>query len=102
MKIVDDRQSGSRIELACGNVVLVRLKENPTTGYCWSLEDAGGLMLEASAPVAGGGAVGAAGVHEFRLRAMQPGLGHVQLKHWRAWQGDSSVIGRFDITVQIT
>ena len=55
MKIVDDRQSGSRIELACGNVVLVRLKENPTTGYCWSLEDAGGLMLEASAPVAGAG-----------------------------------------------
>ena len=102
MKVVDDSQCGARIELPCGGVALVRLKENPTTGYRWSLEDAGGLVLEASAPLTGGGAVGAAGVHEFRLRAIQPGLSQIQLKHWREWQGDSSVIARFNITVQIT
>lgn len=93
MLVVDERQSGTSIDVPRGEVLAIRLKENAAAGYRWSLENADGLALEES--VDAGAAPGAAAVHEFRFRAAAPGTYQLRLKNWRDWQGDGSVVGRF-------
>jgi inhibitor of cysteine peptidase len=102
MRVIDEQQSGASIELPRGEVLAIRLKENAATGYRWSVDAADGLQLQEDSSHAGAGnAPGAAGFHEFRFDAAQPGTHDVRLKHWRDWQGEGSVIGRFQVTVRV-
>lgn len=99
MLVVDEQQSGSSVEVPSGEVLAIRLKENATTGYRWTLESAQGLTVEEDIQP-GCAAPGAAAIHEFRVRAATPGTRQLRLKHWREWQGDDSVVGRFEIAVR--
>lgn len=99
MMVVDEGQSGSAVHLLPGEVLAIRLKENPSTGYRWSVESADGLAPEDGASSAS--LPGAAGVREFRFRAVATGPHQLSLKHWRDWQGEGSVIGRYQIHVNI-
>ena len=93
MVVVEEGQSGTGVEVPAETWLAIRLRENPTTGFRWSVENADGLAVEES--VDRSGAPGAAGLHEFRFRAPAPGSHHLRLKHWRDWEGETSVIGRF-------
>jgi inhibitor of cysteine peptidase len=99
--LVDERHSGSRVEVRPGEMVTVRLKENPTTGYRWAVEQAGGLRLESDHHAGAGPAPGAAGVRELGFRASERGEHVLRLKQWRDWQGEGSVVGRFQLSVQV-
>ena len=99
--VVDEQQAGRRIDVRLGDVVTVRLKENPTTGYRWAVEQAGGLQLEGDRNAGVGPAPGAGGVRELDFRAGTPGDHELRLKQWRDWQGDASVIGRFLLSVHV-
>ena len=99
--VVDEQQSGNRIDVRSGDVVTVRLKENPTTGYRWAIEQAGGLQLEDDRNANVGPAPGASGMRELNFRAGAPGDHVLRLKQWRDWQGDASVIGRFQLSVHV-
>lgn len=83
---------------------MLRLAENPTTGYQWAL-DAGSddvLALQASDYVGPTGpAVGGGGERLFTLKAKQAGTATVRLKLWRAWGGDKSITERFAATVRV-
>lgn len=93
MVVVEEQQSGTRVDVPASEWLAIRLKENPGTGYRWSVEQADGLTIEES--VDRGGAPGAAGMHEFRFRASVPGSHYLSLRHWRDWEGDTSVTSRF-------
>ena len=103
--ILSEADKGSRQTAARGDHVIVRLKENPTTGYQWALDQLGtpGLELEdttfvsADTKSAGGG-----GARAFAFKAAQAGAAALSLKLWRQWQGDASIIDRWDVTVDIT
>lgn len=99
--VVDEQQSGNRIDVRPGEVVTIRLKENPTTGYRWAIEQAGGLQLEGDRHAGMGPAPGAGGMRELNFRAQVPGDHVLRLKQWRDWQGDASVIGRFQLSVHV-
>ncbi len=99
MLVVDEQQSGASVDVPVGEELAIRLKENAATGYRWAFESSEGLTVEESVQP-GGAAPGAAGVHEFRVRASTPGSRQLRLKHWRDWQGEDSVTGRFDIQVR--
>lgn len=103
MLIVDELQSGTGVDVARGDVLAIRLRENATTGYRWALDNADGLALEQSdnAGAGAGGAPGAVGLREFRFRAVAPGTHQLRLKHGRDWQGDESVIGHFLLSVRV-
>ncbi len=107
MLIVDELQSGTGVDVARGDVLAIRLRENASTGYRWALDNADGLALEQSdnagtdAGAGAGGAPGAAGLREFRFRAVAPGTHQLRLKHGRDWQGDGSVIGHFLLNVRV-
>lgn len=82
---ITDEQKAS---VAVGDCVTVRLTENATTGYLWSVKRVGdGLAVEAERSVPPAEAApGAAGQHLLRIRATDPGTWYVDLRLGRAWE----------------
>ena len=99
-----EADKGKTIDVPQGTEVLIRLKENPTTGYRWAIDQNDDTVLPlqssnfSSTP---GAAVGAGGTRIFTFTAKQPGTAHLQLKLWREWLGDSSITERYDVTIQV-
>jgi inhibitor of cysteine peptidase len=97
--------NGKTIEVKAGDTLVIRLDENPTTGYRWAVERGGeGFFDPPSAefirdPDA---KTGAGGSRIFTFHALKPGKTSLALKYWRAWQGESSVSSRFDVDVLVT
>ena len=95
---------GTSVAVAPGDIIIIRLPENPTTGYQWTVEmvDAATLALQRTefspAPEAG---VGSGGGKTFTFKAQKPGTAHIQLKLWRAWAGDASIRDRYHVTIQV-
>ena len=95
---------GGTVTVRPGDVIAISLEEDPTTGFRWvldrndedSLEAVGSNYLPAQPSGAGG-----TGQHVFRFKAARAGQVRLALKRWRQWEGDRSIVGRFEITVRI-
>ena len=98
---LSEQDNGRTIELSAGDIVTVRLKENPTTGYRWTVENAGGLELVDDRFEGGGGAIGAAGVRVLQFRSSSTGSHDLRLKNRQEWEGDSSIVERFNLTIAV-
>jgi len=85
-----------------GDSVELRLPENPTTGYRWSIDisPAGAATLTASRWNPGGPGIGAAGTREFVIAVRERGAVRMHAKLWREWQGEGSAIERRDFNLQ--
>jgi inhibitor of cysteine peptidase len=94
-----EKDNGRTIEIAVGDLLIVRLNENPTTGYRWELVNTKGLEVAGDRFESKGDAIGAAGIRVFQFRANSLGRQELQLKNWRKWESDSSVIDHFDATI---
>jgi len=92
---------GRTVEVEAGAVVTVLLRENPSTGYRWTVDMAGDLeqITDRANP---GEAMGGAGTRELQFRAAQRGTHEVHLKNWRSWEGDASVRQRWNVTIVVT
>lgn len=82
-----DAQDGSSFNLHVGDVVVLRLAENPTTGYRWDIIQAQGFELEAddftNAPAAG---VGHGGERALRFKATAVGAARIEAALRRSWE----------------
>jgi inhibitor of cysteine peptidase len=95
----NDRTVDARV----GDVVQVSLPENATTGYRWTIDRYDEDIIEAvgSEPRYPADAVGSGGRVAFTFKAKKTGAGEIALKHWRHWEGDRSVIGRFHVRLNV-
>ena len=90
-----------------GDVLLVRLHENASTGYRWALDalDEAKLELVKSEYLREGAAkkvvVGSASGMTWTLKAKAKGTTQVKLKLWRSFEGDKSIQQRFTVTLKI-
>jgi inhibitor of cysteine peptidase len=89
-----EQDSGRTVDMKLGGIVIVHLKENPTTGYRWTVETDSGLE-QISDCFKAGEAIGAAGVREFQFRLTKVGSYELRIKNRREWEGEGSVIARF-------
>lgn len=91
-------------EIWVGERLVVRLPENPATGFTWAVEETDRRLLALDgtdyAPPTEG-FVGARGLRSFTFTARQPGEVALKFKYWRFWGGDASTTERYAITVQI-
>ena len=89
--------------LHVGDSVELRLPENPSTGYRWSINIAlaDAATLTASRWNAGGPGVGVGGTREFVITVKEPGMVRLHAKLWREWQGEGSAIERREFTLQV-
>ncbi len=95
---------GKSITLQQGQTLVVQLSENPTTGFRWAIDrndDAILALHDSDYVMATGSGIGGGGQRTFTFTAQQPGSVHLQLKLWREWEGDTSVIERFDAAVEV-
>jgi inhibitor of cysteine peptidase len=103
-----ESNDGEVIRVRVKEEIELRLPENPTTGFRWSVVRSDRLVEE---PVESGAPqtrpaqptlIGAGGIRTFRFRPRETGTGRLELKLWREFEGDSSVVRRFavDVTVE--
>jgi inhibitor of cysteine peptidase len=95
--------NGRVVAANVGDTIAVRLDENPTTGYTWSIASIDGARLEAGSPTREPGArVGAGGTTTWPIQARAAGRARLELVHARSWAGEASAAERFAVTFDIT
>jgi inhibitor of cysteine peptidase len=95
---------GRSITVHADDKIIINLIENPTTGYVWAIDKMNPTVLVSQDPTfssTSGGAIGSGGTRIFTFTANQPGTVPLQFKLWRKWQGDSSIIERYDVTIRV-
>lgn len=103
-KIFTGEQSGSSVDLKAGELVTIRLEENPTTGYSWNMSFTKGLELikDEFFSSAGTELVGAGGVHEWTVKANSTGQYNVSGIYKRPWEGITGDEDTFNLTLNIS
>jgi inhibitor of cysteine peptidase len=91
------------VDVRLGDVVQVSLPENATTGYRWTIDRYDEDIVEAvgNEPRYPADAVGSGGRVAFTFKGKKIGAGEIALKHWRHWEGDRSIIGRFRVRLNV-
>ena len=97
-----DVTDAREVTLAVGDRATVRLPENPTTGYVWSVGEHGpGVAVEDEfRRPAAAGVPGAGGEYAVRITAREPGSWVVRLRLARAWEGEA--LEERDVTITVT
>ena len=97
-------ENGTVVEARVGDEIVVRLPENPTTGFLWQIDDRDGPieLVDDTFGLGAPGGVGAGGIHEFSFRASAPGSAHVALKHQRPWEPEGTSTSRYTFGVTIS
>jgi inhibitor of cysteine peptidase len=97
--------NGTTVRARPGDRIVIRLPENPTTGYRWSSDATDDRVISLRSteytPPTGGG-VGGSGSVTLVFEARATGEGSIRLKRWRDWEGEASVRERFAVTVSVT
>jgi inhibitor of cysteine peptidase len=94
--------SGRRRTLSVGEVLVIRLAENPTTGYRWQAEfDSGRLQASDDRFEPSSDLPGAAGMRYLTFRALAPGETRLRLVNRRAWESGDG-IAEFAIDLDVT
>lgn len=101
---LSEANNGSVAHVRLGDEITLSLPENPTTGYRWAVDvlDPHLVSLTAQPYTPDSPALGSGGTAQWLLRPIGPGTTTLKLKQWRPWEGDSSIIGRYTITLQIS
>jgi inhibitor of cysteine peptidase len=93
---------GTTLESRVGSEVLIRLPENPSTGYQWEIDaDQAYVSIERQYFEQLSDRVGGGGESSWVLRARAPGVTEVKLMLWRPWEGKHAAIQRFAVTLLI-
>ena len=65
---------------------MIRLDENPTTGFGWNESVTSGLTIVDSKYIPGGNMPGAGGIHEWTIRADGKGQQQFSAIYRRSWE----------------
>jgi inhibitor of cysteine peptidase len=99
---VDAQSNGKTISLASGQALLIRLAENPTSGFRWFVASHGSMRLDADeftpADTSIGG-IGAGGTRQLQWSVAVPGRSEIVLALKRAWDAGDAAIEHFQLTV---
>jgi predicted secreted protein len=102
--ILKQADEGQYFEVNRDEVIQIRLPENPTTGYQWTIDEINETVLEledSDFVLPSNANIGGSGERIFRFRAKSIGTSHVLLKMQREWEVDVPPIDRYDVTLQI-
>ena len=98
----------SQVPLELGQILVVTLESNPTTGYQWEVVEDPNSILEQigeaefkSSDEGDSPIVGAGGWEIFRFKAVSAGQMNLQLVYHRTWETDVEPINTFSIEVVV-
>jgi len=91
-------------EMHLGDIIVLTLEENPTTGFRWAIDKMNESILKllsSDYASAGGGGIGGGGERKLTFKANQSGTTPISLKLWREWEGDTSISNRYQVNVSV-
>lgn len=95
--------NGRTVNVPVGAEVALRLPENPSTGYGWAVEAKTNLVeISQREYVPMSNMVGGGGEARWLIRAKVSGTTTIRLKRWREWEGERSVVERYEFTLLIS
>jgi inhibitor of cysteine peptidase len=100
---VTEVEDSKTVNIRTGDIIVVRLTENATTGYRWALDgvDSSLIAVDEAQYSNPSSSVGSPGEVTWRIEAKGPGTVEIKLKLWRQWEGEKSVQKRFGISLAI-
>jgi inhibitor of cysteine peptidase len=102
---LSQRDSGTTLQVAPDDEIVISLESNPTTGFSWSEAPAsqnnGILQLLAKSYESDSDAIGAGGVETWTYKAVKPGKAVLELQYLRPFEPDN-VAGKFTVTIDVT
>jgi len=99
-----EADNGRSIMVSLGERVILRLNENPSTGFRWVVDKGDNGIIELSGTdyvQAPGSALGGGGHRVFVFEAKRSGSAHLLLKLRREWEGDKSIASRFELAINV-
>ena len=102
MITLDQAAAGQTVDVSVGQMIELRLPENPTTGFRWQLQDGPGpaCTMISDAYTAGGNLPGAGGEHTWMLQAARPGVCELRLVYRRSFE-NTPPAKSFAVNVQV-
>lgn len=95
---------GRTIDARPGDVIVIRIEENLTTGYGWEIEsrEGGVLALKESSYVESTDVVmGRGGMRLLRFVALAQGSQEIRLQLRRPWEPPDKAIEQFSVTIRV-
>jgi inhibitor of cysteine peptidase len=85
-----------------GETIDLRLSENPSTGYIWSLafDPPDSATILADPFTATGDRIGAPGTRDWSIAIRRSGAIVIHAKNWRPWEGEASVTKRLEFRIE--
>ena len=102
---LSEHESGSRVHLAPGELLTVRLPENGGTAFLWHLDDSAadqGVILTDSDIEGGTGAPGSAGRRRLVFTVERPGVAELRLVRHRPWEAADQADAEFTLTLDVS
>lgn len=87
--ILTKAQHGDRVPAKTGDVLVIRLQENPTTGYQWIFRIVGDLTYISDDFILNAVSIGAGGERCLRFIAQHTGIVHIEAVLRRIWESDA-------------
>jgi len=88
--LITDADNGKQIAVNSGDVIIVTLESNPTTGFSWQLTEMDNAVLKQVGEVKyesdGRNILGAGGTETFRFEAVSAGEVNLTLWYMRPWE----------------
>jgi inhibitor of cysteine peptidase len=99
--VVSDQGEGRQIQLAAGQVLAVRLRANPSTGYLWQVVEVDEQILRPVGSMAfapDSGLLGAPGTATLRFQPLAAGKTNLALVYRRPWD-EEEALAHFSLQV---
>ena len=101
---ITEIDQGKTFRVRSGDVIVINLAENPTTGYRWEINTIDSNIIELqnsefSPPK--NTILGSGGERIYTFKTKATGIARLQFKEWRPWEGDRSIVKQFSVTLQI-
>ncbi len=107
-KTITEADNGNTIHIKEGQTFIIKLNENPSTGYSWELSLSKGLGLLSdkynspeSSKKGGKFVIGAAGYHSWEIKAVAKGSQQVNGIYKRSWEPETDEEKTFKLNVVV-
>jgi inhibitor of cysteine peptidase len=102
---IGSADAGSTVDLQIGDIVLISLEGNPSTGYSWNVVQGDLAVVRLAgeptfAPASS--ALGAGGTLTYRFEAQDTGQTTLELAYDRPFEPDTPPLQTFAITVRVS
>ena len=99
-----EAKSGGTVTVNAGEIFVIILEGNPTTGYTWELDAIDATILQQIGEAEftpESNAIGSGGKFTFHFKAISAGQSFLKLVYHRSWELETPPLNTFEVTVMV-